>query len=72
MSNIGSYKSRINDFKWSDVEKEISYSDGKSKNIGWYCSDRICQLGKLLLYMKISKEKNIHTPSMMYGLSVTV
>jgi len=45
MSNIGSYKSRINDFKWSDVEKEISYSDGKSKNIGWYCSDRICQLG---------------------------
>jgi len=46
MSNIGSYEDRIKDFDWSISEKELGYKDGDVINIGWYCSDRICQLGK--------------------------
>ncbi len=46
MSNIGSYEDRIQDFDWSVSEKELNYQDGDVINIGWYCSDRICQMGK--------------------------
>jgi acetyl-CoA synthetase len=31
---------------WSSAEKELGYSEGKNINIGWYCSDRICLMGK--------------------------
>ena len=46
MSNIGSYEERLKNFDWSIAEKELGYKDGGNINIGWYCSDRICQLGK--------------------------
>lgn len=46
MSNIGSYNERIKDFDWSISEKELDYKDGDTINIGWYCSDRICEMGK--------------------------
>ena len=46
MSNIGSYEKRVKDFDWSISEKELDYKEGNVINIGWYCSDRICQLGK--------------------------
>ena len=46
MSNIGSYDDRIKNFSWSIVEDELEYKDGDIINIGWYCSDRICQMGK--------------------------
>lgn len=46
MSNIGSYDERIKDFDWSIAEKELDYKEGDTINIGWYCSDRICQMGK--------------------------
>ena len=46
MSNIGSYKEKINSFDWSDSENELGYKHGDIINIGWYCSDRICQMGK--------------------------
>lgn len=46
MSNIGTYESRLKDFSWSIAEKELGYKDGDVINIGWHCSDRICQLGK--------------------------
>ncbi len=46
MSNIGNYDERIKNFDWSISEKELGYSDGDVINIGWYCSDRICQMGK--------------------------
>ncbi len=46
MSNIGSYNDRIKDFDWSISEKELDYKDGDTINIGWYCSDRICEMGK--------------------------
>ena len=46
MSNIGSYEDRIKNFDWSISEKELDYEDGNIINIGWFCSDRICQMGK--------------------------
>lgn len=46
MSNIGSYDERIKDFDWSIAEKELEYKEGDVINIGWYCSDRICNMGK--------------------------
>ncbi len=46
MTNIGSYEERIKNFDWSIAEKELDYKPGNVINIGWYCSDRICQMGK--------------------------
>lgn len=46
MSNIISYEERVNNFSWSIAENELGYKTGDNINIGWYCSDRICQLGK--------------------------
>ncbi len=46
MSNIHSYDERIKDFSWSIAEEELDYKPGQQINIGWYCSDRICQQGK--------------------------
>ncbi|MFA6925032.1 MAG: acetate--CoA ligase [Bacteroidales bacterium] len=46
MSNIGNYDERIKNFDWSISEKELDYKPGNVINIGWYCTDRICQMGK--------------------------
>jgi acetyl-CoA synthetase len=46
MSNMGSYEERIKNFDWSISEKELGYKKGDVINIGWYCTDRLCQLGK--------------------------
>jgi len=46
MSNIGSYEDRIRNFDWSIAEQELGYKTGDIINIGWYCSDRICGMGK--------------------------
>ncbi len=46
MSNIGSYDEKLKNFDWSISEKELDYKKGDIINIGWYCSDRICEQGK--------------------------
>ena len=46
MLNIGSYDERIKNFDWNIAEKELDYLPGNIMNIGWYCSDRICLMGK--------------------------
>ena len=46
MSNIKNYDERLKGFDWSISEKELDYKEGNVINIGWYCSDRICQMGK--------------------------
>ena len=46
MSNIRSYDERLKDFSWSIAEQELDYKPGNVINIGWYCSDRICNMGK--------------------------
>lgn len=45
MSNIGSYEQQINSFDWSVSERELGYNTGDVINVGWYCSDRICNQG---------------------------
>jgi len=40
------YEERRQGFDWSLAEKELGYEKGQPLNIGWYCSDRICQQGK--------------------------
>jgi acetyl-CoA synthetase len=46
MSSVTAYEDRIRGFDWSISEKELGYKPGDVINIGWYCSDRICQMGK--------------------------
>jgi acetyl-CoA synthetase len=46
MPNIGSYDERVKNFNWNIAEQELDYKPGNVINIGWYCSDRICQMGK--------------------------
>jgi len=46
MSNIGSYEEQYRNFSWTTSEKELDYEPGGVINIGWYCSDRICEQGK--------------------------
>lgn len=46
MSNFGSYEERMKNFDWSLSENELGYKEGDVINIGWYCSDRICKMGK--------------------------
>jgi acetyl-CoA synthetase len=46
MSNIGSYESRLDNFSWKIAEDELGYKSGSPINIGWHCTDRICQQGK--------------------------
>ena len=46
MSNIGSRDERLQNFDWSISEKELGYEKGGTLNIGWHCTDRICQQGK--------------------------
>jgi acetyl-CoA synthetase len=52
MSNIGSYEESYKNFTWPAAEAEI-YRDVRSRNIGYLCSDRICERGlgkKIALY----------------------
>ena len=44
--NMNSYEETINQFSWKSVEEELGYLPGDNINIGDYCSDRICRLGK--------------------------
>ena len=45
MSEAISYEERLEKFDWTNAEKELGWQRGDPINIGWYCSDRICQLG---------------------------
>ncbi|MBE0678072.1 MAG: AMP-binding protein, partial [Bacteroidales bacterium] len=53
MSEHPSYEELTRNFSWSIAEKELEYTPGDIINIGWHCSDRICQKGnggKIALY----------------------
>jgi acetyl-CoA synthetase len=45
MSNIGSYEDRYRSFDWKLAEQELEYGKNGQYNIGYYCSDRICEKG---------------------------
>ena len=65
MSNIGAYGERLKNFSWSIAEKELEYDKGDLLNIGWYCTDRICRMGKggkpALIWEGHSGEEKIFT-----------
>lgn len=46
MHNIGSYDEQLKNFDWKISEGALGYKPGDVLNIGWYCSDRICNQGK--------------------------
>ena len=46
MSHIGNYDDARKAFAWEISEKELGYEPGAVINIGEYCSDRICRMGK--------------------------
>ncbi|MFP4458846.1 MAG: acetate--CoA ligase [Candidatus Zixiibacteriota bacterium] len=46
MGNIGSYEDVYKDFTWDKAREILGYKDGDPLNIGYYCSDRICEQGK--------------------------
>jgi len=46
MSNTPKYEEAREGFTWAQVETELGYKDGDNINIGWYCTDRICEMGK--------------------------
>jgi len=45
-TNIGSYEERLKNSSWELSKKELGYKDGDVINIAWYCTDRICEMGK--------------------------
>ncbi len=45
MSNIGSYEERYKNFDWKISEQELEFGKNGQHNIGYYCSDRICEKG---------------------------
>ncbi len=46
MTHIGNFEQTYKSFEWQLAERELDYQSGKPINIGAYCSDRICKLGK--------------------------
>ncbi len=46
MTNGFNYEEKAKHFDWSISERELGYTPGGRINIGWYCSDRICSMGK--------------------------
>lgn len=45
MGNVPSYEELSAKLNWSVAEEELGYRTGDILNIGWMCSDRICQHG---------------------------
>ena len=45
MSAPPSYEQLTANFNWNVAEQQLGYRPGGPINIGWMCSDRICQLG---------------------------
>lgn len=45
MSNIGSYEEKYASFHWKQAEDELQYGKNGMYNIGYYCSDYLCEKG---------------------------
>jgi acetyl-CoA synthetase len=46
MSNLGRYPDRVSTFDWGRVRAELGWREGQPINIGWMCTDRICNGGQ--------------------------
>jgi acetyl-CoA synthetase len=45
MSNIGSYEDKCGSSGWEVAARELEFGRDGMYNIGWYCSDRMCERG---------------------------
>jgi acetyl-CoA synthetase len=45
MGNIGSYGEKYKSFRWTQSEQELNYGKNNMYNIGYYCTDYICEKG---------------------------
>jgi acetyl-CoA synthetase len=76
MSNIGNYQDRLANFEWAMAERELNYRPGESLNIGWMCTDRICQLGRArklaLIWQNYHGERRDYTFDDMRVLTNTI
>jgi len=45
MAEARRYEDCLRDFAWQQAERELDYEPGGPLNIGWHCTDRICNLG---------------------------
>lgn len=45
MNNIGSYEERYKTFQWKIAQDELGYGNDGMFNIGYFCSDRVCEKG---------------------------
>jgi len=45
MSGPNPYQQRLEQFDWANAERELGWRRDEPINIGWHCSDRICQQG---------------------------
>ncbi len=73
MTHIGSYEDRYKTFNWNISEQELDYRQGQTINIGEYCSDRICRLGKkdkiALIWESHTGERRTYTFNQMRQLT---
>jgi acetyl-CoA synthetase len=76
MINIGNYEDRVKTFNWAISERELEYKDGNVINIGEYCTDRICRMGKkdklALIWENHSGEERRYTFNDMRVLTNTI
>ena len=74
--NMKSYEEEYNNFSWQISRNELGYNDGDVINIGEYCTDRICRLGKAnktaLIWEGFNGEENKYTFDDMRVLSNTI
>ena len=65
MNNIGSYEEQYKTFQWKMAGEWLQYGRGGQYNIGYYCSDRICEQGfgkrKALLWEGFNGEVKEYT-----------
>jgi acetyl-CoA synthetase len=45
MGNIGFYEDKYKNFNWKTSEQELAFGKNDMFNIGFYCTDRICEKG---------------------------
>ncbi len=45
MNTVESYETRYKSFQWRQSEDELEYGKNGNYNIGYFCSDRICEKG---------------------------
>jgi acetyl-CoA synthetase len=76
MSDPITYEERLKGFDWSVAERDLGWKRGEPINIGWHCSDRICQQGHgqrpALLWEGSASEERRYTYDDLRVLSNTI